>query len=318
LKIVKIAWSKSVVNNEKKLLSLIVKVYNVEQIDRLIKDDLLHDYTQMSYELFVSNCRIKQCFNCQRYDHIDKICRYERRCFVCFEFHNDFTCKMSMNKRKCVNCENNQSIWSFQCKIKMIEKNRISNIWRTKSILYSTEFKKMQKTIFNRLNIVVQSTLIHNEVMSSTSSSCLFVKEILTQSEIEILKNIMHLKTKNYTINEITSKRTLSQNLDRSMSSSFRQRFVSVVQIINSQTSNAFDVLRNHSSTRASQDFTQNTQSQSQTQSQIVFKFKERSSNNKKTIESRRNDEKLWHHNQHLQFYSTTSKMKRRAQWCRF
>ncbi len=217
---------------------------------------------------------------------------------------------MSINKRKCVNCEDNHSIWSFQCKMKMIEKNRISNIWRTKSILYSTEFKKMQKTTFNRFDVVVQSTLIHNEVTSSTSSSCSFVKEVLIQNEIEILKNIMHLKTKNYTINEITSKRTLSQNLDRSMSSSFRQRFVSVVQIINSQTSNAFDVLRNHSSTRASQDFTQNTQSQSQTQSQIVFKFKERSSNNKKTIESRRNDEKLWHHNQHLQFYNITSKIK--------
>jgi hypothetical protein len=223
---------------------------------------------------------------------------------------------MSINKRKCVNCEDNHSIWSFQCKMKMIEKNRISNIWRTKSILYSTEFKKMQKTTFNRFDVVVQSTLIHNEVTSSTSSSCSFVKEVLIQNEIEILKNIMHLKTKNYTINEITSKRTLSQNLDRSMSSSFRQRSISVVQMISSQTNNAFDVLKDHSSTRASQDFTQSTQSQ--TQSQTVSKSRRRSSNNRKTIESRRNDEKLWHHSQHSQSYNTTSKMKRRTQWCRF
>jgi hypothetical protein len=187
----------------------------------------------MSCELFVSNCRIKQCFNCQRYDHVDKIYRYEKWCFVCFEFHNAFTCKMSMNKRKCVNCEDNHSIWSFQCKIKMIEKDKISNIWRTKSILYSTKFKKMQKATFNQLNVIVQSTLIHNEVTSSTLFSCSFVKEILIQNEIEILNNIMHLKTRNYTINEITNKRTLFQNFDRSMSSSFHQRFVSVVQMIN-------------------------------------------------------------------------------------
>jgi hypothetical protein len=223
---------------------------------------------------------------------------------------------MSMNKRKCVNCENNHSIWSFQCKIKMIEKNRISNIWRTKSMLYSTEFKKTQKTTFNRLDIVVQSTLIHNEITISTSSSCSFIEEILTQSKIEILKNIMHLKTKNYTIDEITSKRTLSQKFDRSMSSSFYQRFVSVVQMINNQTSNAFDVLKNHSSTRASQNSMQNTQSQ--TQSQIAFKSRKRFFNSKKTIKNRRNDEKLWHHNQHLQSYNTTSKMKKRAQWCHF
>jgi hypothetical protein len=53
---------------------------------------------------------LKQCFNCQKYDHIDKICRYKNRYFVCFESHNNFTCKMSMNKRKCVNYEDNYSI----------------------------------------------------------------------------------------------------------------------------------------------------------------------------------------------------------------
>jgi hypothetical protein len=223
---------------------------------------------------------------------------------------------MSINKRKCFNCEDNHSIWSFQCKIKMIEKNRISNIWRTKSMLYSTEFKKTKRTTFDRLDIVVQSTFIHNEVTSSTSSSDSFIKEILTQNEIEILKSIMHLKTKNYTINEITSKRTLSLKSDRSMSSSFRQRFVNVVQMISSQTSNAFDVLKDHSNTRASQNSTQSTQSQ--TQSQTAFKSRERFFNSRKTIESRQNDEKLWHHSQHLQFYNTTSKMKRKAQWCHF
>jgi hypothetical protein len=223
---------------------------------------------------------------------------------------------MSMNKKKCVNCENNHSIWFFQYKIKIIEKNKISNIWRTKSMLYSTKFKKTRKMTFDRFDIVVQSTFIHNKITLSTSSSCSFIKEILIQSEIEILKNIMHLKTRNYTINEIMNKRTLSQKSDRSMSSSFRQRSVSVVQMISNQTNNAFDVLRNHSNTRAFQNFTQSTQSQ--TQSQIASKSRERFFNSRKTIESRRNDEKLWHHNQHLQSYNTTSKMKKRAQWCHF
>ncbi len=137
--------------------------------------------------------------------------------------------------------------------------------------------------------------LTRNEVTSSTSSSCSFIEEILIQNEIEILKSIMHLKTKNYTINEITNKRTLSQNSDRSMSSSSRQRFISVVLMIRNQTNNTFDVLKDHSSTRTSQDFTQSTQSQTQTQT--VSKSRERSSNSKKTTESKRNDEKLWHHN---------------------
>jgi hypothetical protein len=109
LRIARIIWSRSVIN-KKKLSLLIVKIHNVEQINCLIKDDFLHEYSQISCELFISNCRIKQCFNYQRYDHIDKICRYERRCSICVESHNDSTCKISMNKRKCVNCENNHSI----------------------------------------------------------------------------------------------------------------------------------------------------------------------------------------------------------------
>jgi hypothetical protein len=82
LRIARIIWSKSVINEEKELSLLIVKIHSAEQINRLIKDDFLHEYSQIFCELFVNNCRIKQCFNCQRYDHIDKICRYERRCLL--------------------------------------------------------------------------------------------------------------------------------------------------------------------------------------------------------------------------------------------
>ncbi len=80
---------------KKKLSSLIMKIHNVEQINRLIKDDFMHEYSQIFCELFVNNCRIKQCFNCQRYDHIDKICRHERRSSICVESHDDSTCKIS-------------------------------------------------------------------------------------------------------------------------------------------------------------------------------------------------------------------------------
>ncbi len=318
LRIAKIVWSRNVINEEKELSSLIVKIHSAEQINRLIKDDFLHEYSQISCELFVNNCRIKQCFNCQRYDHIDKICRHERRCSVCVESHNDSTCKISINKKKCANCENNHSIWSFQCKIRIIEKNKISNIWRTKSILHSIDFKDIQQTTFKELDVSVQQTFNRKKITSSTSSFCFSIKEILIQKKTTILKNIMHLKTKNYSMNEIIDKQTLSQNLERSMSSSSRQRSVSVVQMFSSQTSNAFDVLKNRLNTRAFQKTTQNTQMQTSIQSQIVFKSRKRSLNSRKTIESRQNDDELWRHDSFLQFYSTMWKMKRKTRWCRF
>jgi hypothetical protein len=163
---------------------------------------------------------------------------------------------------------------------------------------------------------VIQQTFIRSEITSSTSSFCFSIEEILTQKKIEILENIMHLKTKNYTINEITEKQTLSQNSKRSMSLSFRQRSVSVMQMISSQSNNAFDVLKNSFSTRTSQNTIQDTQSQHHFQTD--FKSRKRFFNNKKTIENKQNDDELWQRSSRLRFYNTTSKMKRKIRWCRF
>jgi hypothetical protein len=305
--IVKIIWLKNVNNNSKKLTSLIIEIYNVEQSNRLIRDDLLNEYTHVTCELFVDNCRIKQCFNCQRYDHLISVCRYERRCSVCSEQHNEETCKISTNKRKCVNCDDNHSIWSFQCKIRMTKKNKIATIWKTKSISHSVI---TMRSTFTRCEIDVTTTSCQ-KIDTSQTFFCFF--SILSQRIANVLKNIMHLKTSNYAIDEIIEKRTFSKNSKRSMSSLSRQRSVNVVQIISSQTNNAFDVLRNRSNSRIRFEFTF-TQKIENALSQFMLKFKDRFSNNRKTTKSSQNEE-LWRRNWLYSYCNITYEMKRMTRW---
>jgi hypothetical protein len=162
-------------------------------------------------------------------------------------------------QKKCVNCENNHLIWSFKCNVKVIEKDKISNIWRTKSILHSINFKDIQQTTLNELNIDAQQMFNRKKITSSTSSFCFSIKEILIQKKTTILKSIIHLKTKNYSINEIIDKRILLQSFEKSMSSSSCQQSVSVMQMFSSQTNNAFDVLKNRLNTRMFQKTAQST-----------------------------------------------------------
>ncbi len=157
-----------------------------------------------------------------------------------------------MNKKKCVNYENNHSIWSFQCKIRVVEKSKISNIWRTKSILHSINFEITQQIILDRFDVDVQQTLNREKIISSTTFFCFSIKKVLTKKKKKTaLKNIMYLKTRNYFVNEIISKRILSQDSKRSMSSLSRQLSINVMQMISNSINNAFDVLKNRSNIRA-------------------------------------------------------------------
>jgi hypothetical protein len=61
--------------------------------------------------------------------------------------------------------------------------------------------------------------------------------------------------------------------------------------MINNQSNNAFDVLKNYSNTRAFLNITQDTQSQNKFQ--IDFKSRERLFNNKKMIKNEQNDDEL-------------------------
>jgi hypothetical protein len=170
LKIARVIWSKRAkIISSKKYFSLIMKIYSVATINRLIKERLLNEYSHRTCEYFDKNCKLKQCFNCQRYHYIEKSCKYEQRCAVCANSHNDSTCTTSIKKRKCVNCDENHSVWSFQDKIKIEKKNKLNDMWFFKSILHSEEARK---------NNIAFASKKHHCADEKTKKSCVQTAQI--------------------------------------------------------------------------------------------------------------------------------------------
>jgi hypothetical protein len=155
LNIVRIIWTKKIERLRKEHFSLIIELVNSETTNRLIKNELLNDYFHRVCEYFEKKCRIKQCFRCQKYDHVNKIYRNDEKCDFCACEHFSFECKTFNEHKKCANCVDKHSAWSFQCDVRTKKKQRFDTIWNNKSLMHfelSTEDETT--SIKNRFHVI--------------------------------------------------------------------------------------------------------------------------------------------------------------------
>ncbi len=158
-----------------------MKIHSVEQINRLIKDDLLHEFSK-----YFANCLliIAESSNVWIVNDMITSIRFVNMSDDIQSMWNRIMIQRARyrwTKENVLKSENNHSIWLFQCKFKIIEKDIISNIWRTKSILHSINLKNIQQTTFNELDVDIQQAFNDEKITSSTSSFCFSIKEILIQ-----------------------------------------------------------------------------------------------------------------------------------------
>ena len=136
LRINRIAWTKKAVIEAKTHSSLIIEVATAEMANRLIKEGLLQDYSHRVCEYFDKICRIKQCFNCQKYGHVGSACRNAMRCASCSMGHQSSSCKAPLDQRKCAVCGGRHSAWSFDCPVRKEEKERLNRIWNSRPYMH--------------------------------------------------------------------------------------------------------------------------------------------------------------------------------------
>ena len=147
LKVLRIIWLKKIAKSEKTHSLFIVKIAIKVMTNWLMNVSMLNLYQECACKLFEKNCCITQCFKCHKFDHMTKFCRKNQRCEKCADKHHIKKCVMSLNRRCCVNCNENHELWRCTCLKWQQQMKQAFEIYRNRSFSYS-KASKYNRTFF--------------------------------------------------------------------------------------------------------------------------------------------------------------------------
>ncbi len=115
LKILRIVWLKKEVKSEKIHSLLIIEIAIEAMMNQLINKNMLNLYQECLCKLFEKNCCITQYYRCFEFDYMIRFCKKKQRCAKCADKHHIKECMMSLNKRCCINCNEDHELWRHIC-----------------------------------------------------------------------------------------------------------------------------------------------------------------------------------------------------------
>jgi len=148
LKVLRIVWLKKIADSEKTHSSFIVEIAIEAMMNWLMNVSMLNLYQECACKLFEKNCHITQCFRCHEFDHMIKICRKNQRCEKCADKHHIEKCVMFLNRRRCINCNENHELWRHICFKWWQQMKQAFEIYRNRLFRYS-EMSKYNCTLFS-------------------------------------------------------------------------------------------------------------------------------------------------------------------------
>ena len=190
LKVLRIVWLKKIAKSEKTHSSLIVKIAIKAMINWLMNMSMLNLYQECTCKLFEKNCCITQCFRCHEFDYMIKFCRKNQHCKKCTDKHHIKKCMMSLNKRCCINCNENHELWKHICLKWWQQMKQAFKIYRNRLFKYFETFK------YNCILFLLSLNSL-NSMNSSDSMNSFNSMNLLNSA-------IIMLKTYSWIIDELT------------------------------------------------------------------------------------------------------------------
>ncbi len=235
----KMIWSQRVIQKKKKYSILHIEIVIVKMTNRLLFEELLKAFEMKKCERFIKNCILRQCFNCQKYDHIDKHCKTAVVCDTCAKEHRTSDCDLNIidKHKRCDACEDREHIaWASDCKMRIEEKKKIDLTRRIKMRLYFAEESQMIREVFKfAVAKLIESKTLSHEWKMIVSKKRKIVANLESETSFESLSTSVRIAENNSMTNsrgrsswanvEIMNSKNMRRALSRNSVS--RSRFVS-------------------------------------------------------------------------------------------
>ncbi len=214
----KMSWSFRVIRDKKRYFTLHMKIVIVKMINRMLFESLMKIFEIKKCERFIKNCILRQCFNCQKYEHIKKHCRIVVVCEKCVMRHHINECDSSITEKykMCEACEDREHIaWSSKCRMRRKKKQKTEHVRQIRMRLYFVSESQIALSVFR---FVINSsttsftTSITNSKVALSKWKMIRVKK---KKKNERLKSDIFFESSS-TSRRIESKNSMTSSRDRS------------------------------------------------------------------------------------------------------
>jgi hypothetical protein len=107
--------------------TIIVEFTTPEDANKIIDEGLIWQGEAFRCERYDRQCRLKQCYKCQKYGHIGTQCK-ATACGYCAEPHSSKDCPTKADKsaiRKCAVCKGAHEAWNNRCPVRKAELSKV-------------------------------------------------------------------------------------------------------------------------------------------------------------------------------------------------
>jgi hypothetical protein len=109
---------------DKTMSSIVIEFTKPEDANKIIKEGLVWEGEMCQSERYERKCRLKQCFQCQKYGHIGTQCKAAKTCGYCAQQHSSWECPSKAGQgttKKCAVCHGAHEAWNQECPTRIEE-----------------------------------------------------------------------------------------------------------------------------------------------------------------------------------------------------